>query len=52
MARFRLTHRRPGRKDIRFGNAISLFLSLLYALLIWEASFILFHRVRWNVTDS
>jgi hypothetical protein len=24
--------------------------SLLYAILIWAASFILFHTVRWNVT--
>jgi hypothetical protein len=52
MARFRLSQRRPGRKGIRFGKASSFFLSLLYALLIWAASFILFHIARWNVTDS
>jgi hypothetical protein len=27
------------------------FLSLLYVVLIWAASFILFHIVRWNVTE-
>jgi hypothetical protein len=48
-ARFRVSHRRPGRKDIRFGKAISL--SLLYVILIWAAIFILLHVVRWNVTD-
>jgi hypothetical protein len=46
--------RRLERKDIRFGSAISLSLSLslLYAIVIWAASFILFHIARWNVTDS
>jgi hypothetical protein len=51
-----VTHRRPGRKDIRYGSAISLFLlpnqPHLYAIPIWAASFILFHIARWNVTDS
>jgi hypothetical protein len=51
-ARFRVSHRRPGRKDIRFGSAIYLSLSLLYAILIWAASLILFHLARWSVTDS
>jgi hypothetical protein len=53
-ARFRVSHRRPGPKDVRFGSAISLSLSLslLYAIHIWAASFILFHVVRWNGTDS
>jgi uncharacterized membrane protein len=39
---------------MRFGSAIfsSLSLSLLYAILIWAASFILFHIVRWNVTEN
>jgi hypothetical protein len=23
----------------------------LYAIIIWAASFILFHKVRWNLTD-
>jgi hypothetical protein len=32
--------------------SLSLSLSPLYAILIWVASFILFHIVRWNVTDS
>jgi hypothetical protein len=27
-------------------------ISLLYASLVWAASFILFHVVRWNLTDS
>jgi hypothetical protein len=26
--------------------------SLLYSIFIWAASFILFHIVRWNMTDS
>jgi hypothetical protein len=29
----------------------SLSLTLLYVILIWAASFILFHIVRWNVTE-
>jgi hypothetical protein len=49
--RFKVRHRRPGCKDIRFGSAISLSLSLLNAILIWAASSILFHTVRWNVTE-
>jgi hypothetical protein len=44
-ARFRVSHKRPERKDMRFGSAI-LSLSLLYAILIWAASFILFHIVH------
>jgi hypothetical protein len=42
---------------MRFGSAIFflsvslLSLSLLYAILIWAASFILSHIVRWNVTE-
>jgi hypothetical protein len=38
---------------MRFGRAIylSLSLSLLYAILIWAACFILFHIVCWNVTE-
>jgi hypothetical protein len=34
---------------MRFGSAI--FFSLLYAILIWAASFSLSHIVRWNVTE-
>jgi hypothetical protein len=49
-ARFRVSHRRPG-KHFRFGSAISLSLPP-NAILIWAASFILFHMVRWNMTDS
>jgi hypothetical protein len=49
--RIRVSHRRPGHKDIRFGSAIFLSLSLLYAIIIWAASIILFHTVRWNVTE-
>jgi hypothetical protein len=47
-ARFRVSHNWPGRKDMRFGSAIffSLSLTLLYAILIWAASFILFHIVH------
>jgi hypothetical protein len=45
-ARFRVSHKSPRRKDMRFGSAISLSLSLLYAILIWAASFILFHIVH------
>jgi hypothetical protein len=46
-ATFRVGHKRPRRKDMRFGSAISLSLiSLLYAILIWAASFILFHTVQ------
>jgi len=37
---------------MRSGSAIfSLSVSLLYAILIWAASFIVFHIVRWNVTE-
>jgi hypothetical protein len=35
---------------MRFGSAVFFSLSLLYAILIWAASFILSHTVRWNVT--
>jgi hypothetical protein len=48
-ARFRVSHNRPGSKNMRFGSAIcslSLSLSLLYVILIWAASFILFHIVH------
>jgi hypothetical protein len=47
-----VSHKRPGHKDMRFGSAIflslslSLSLSLLYAILIWAASFILSHTVH------
>jgi hypothetical protein len=43
MARFRVSHKRPGRKDMQFGSVI---LSLFYAILLWAASFILFHTVH------
>jgi hypothetical protein len=50
MARFRVSHKRPGSKDMRFGSAIFSLshspLSLPYAILIWAASFILFHIVH------
>jgi hypothetical protein len=36
---------------MRFGSAIFFSLSLLYVILIWAASFILSHIVRWNVTE-
>jgi hypothetical protein len=37
---------------MRFGSDIfSLSLSLLYVILIWAASSILSHTVRWNVTE-
>jgi hypothetical protein len=45
MAIFRVSHKRPGRKNMRFGSAI-FSLSLLYAILIWADSFILFHIVH------
>jgi hypothetical protein len=44
-----VTHKRPGRKDIRFGSVIP---PPPNAILICAASFILFHTVRWNLTDS
>jgi hypothetical protein len=48
-----VTHRRPGRKDIRFGSAISLPPPpRLYAILIWAAGFTFFQTERWNLTDS
>jgi hypothetical protein len=48
---FRVSHKRPGCKDMRFGSII-FSLSLLYAILIWVASFILSHTVRWNMTEN
>jgi hypothetical protein len=42
-----------GDSDVRIFDflSLSLSLSLLYSILIWAASFILFHIVRWNVIE-
>jgi hypothetical protein len=50
-ALFRVSHRKPDVRIFDLG-APFLSLSLLYAILISAASFILFHAVRWNGTES
>jgi hypothetical protein len=51
MARFRVSHNRPDVRTCDLGAtfvslSLSLSLSLLYAILIWAASFILFYTVH------